>query len=515
LERVQQGAVLFAGFLAVSLPLYYLGETQRQEGFVEQFSEESITRGEHLVTEFGCFNCHGPGGSGGTASYIEKRTGVTTLWNAPSLNDIFFRYEADEVNFWITFGRPNTPMPAWGLAGGGAMNENQVQDIVNYLESIQISQEEALAEVEAQISAEQQKLAGAEALITETIARQAQLVATIEAAGGLAEPATALAEAMREVLEGAGTGIDTDGDALSDVAENELNRLSAEFAALWDVSIEAVNFDPASPESTPGAPDADVLEDLLAALDAEVEANPLLAIYLARIATAAAAAGEDTDADGIADAAEASISGVLTEALGAIRPAGLTVLNLDPTNPETSGEPDESAAETGVSANESIALQASVTVENFDRLHESAQAGLEALEQFAEQEAWAIDIEGVAAAAFGGDTDAAARAVYLFNAYCARCHTAGWSAGVPFTQEAGSGALGPAVWEGRENVQFIEQESLIDFITEGSAAAQAYGVNGIGSGRMPAFGRVLSAEDIELIATYLRAGNLTGAGAEE
>ena len=40
LERVQQGAVLFAGFLAVSLPLYFLGEGQRQEGFVEQFGEE-------------------------------------------------------------------------------------------------------------------------------------------------------------------------------------------------------------------------------------------------------------------------------------------------------------------------------------------------------------------------------------------------------------------------------------------------------------------------------------------
>jgi mono/diheme cytochrome c family protein len=32
---------------------------------------------------------------------------------------------------------------------------------------------------------------------------------------------------------------------------------------------------------------------------------------------------------------------------------------------------------------------------------------------------------------------------------------------------------------------------------------------------MPAFGRVLSMEDIDLIARYLRSGNLTGLGAEE
>ena len=145
LERTQMAAVLFAGFLAVSLPLYFLGETQRQESFVEQFDEESVARGEHLVEEFGCFNCHGPGGSGGTAAYIEKRTGVATYWAVPSLDDIFYRYSADEVNFWVTYGRPNTPMPAWGLAGGGAMNENQVEDIVNYMGSIQISQAETLS----------------------------------------------------------------------------------------------------------------------------------------------------------------------------------------------------------------------------------------------------------------------------------------------------------------------------------------------------------------------------------
>ena len=147
LERTQLGAVIFAGFLAVSLPLYFLGEGARQEGFVEQFSEESVARGEHLVEEFACYNCHGPGGSGGVANYIEKRTGVATSWAVPSLDDIFYRYEADEVNFWVTYGRPNTPMPAWGLAGGGAMNTNQVQDIVNYLSTIQIPQAEALSRV--------------------------------------------------------------------------------------------------------------------------------------------------------------------------------------------------------------------------------------------------------------------------------------------------------------------------------------------------------------------------------
>ncbi|MGH8957187.1 MAG: cytochrome c [Acidimicrobiia bacterium] len=514
LERVQQGAVLFAGFLAVSLPLYFLGEGARQESFVEQFSEESVTRGEHLVDEFGCFDCHGPGGSGGSATYIEKRTGVTTQWNVPSLDDIFYRYEADEVNYWITFGRPNTPMPAWGLAGGGAMNENQVQDIVNYLQSIQIGQQDALARVGARISAEQQKLESAETLMDAAIAEQAQLAATIQAASGIADQAKTLTEEMRDVLDVAASGIDTDGDGLSDVAETDLNDLSAEFAAIWDLpGIEAIVFDPASASSS-GRPDEEVLDDLLAGLNDQIETNPLLGSFVARIEAAQAATGDDGDGDGISDAAEGTISTLLTDALAAVGPDGLTVLDLDPANPESGGEGDLVVAERGVSANESIALQTEVTRENEERLLGNAQMALDHLEQAAADQKWRIDIDGVAAG-FDGSAEEAERAVYLFNAYCARCHTAGWSAGLPFTQEAGSGALGPALWEGRPNVQFLSHEALVEFITEGSTAAEAYGVNGIGSGRMPAFGRVLSMEDIGLIASYLRTGNLTGLGAAE
>jgi mono/diheme cytochrome c family protein len=163
-----------------------------------------------------------------------------------------------------------------------------------------------------------------------------------------------------------------------------------------------------------------------------------------------------------------------------------------------------------VAANEGVALQLVVTRDNQERLLPAAQAGLDALLNAEDQHSWEIDLQGVADIAFSGDLDQAQRAVGLFNGYCARCHTSGWSAGVPFTQEAGSGGFGPALWDGRPNVQFLSQEDLIEFITEGSVAQGAYGVNGIGSGRMPGFGQILSAEDLELIATYLRSANLTG-----
>jgi len=497
--------------LAVSLPLYFLGETQRQESFVEQFGEESIDRGAELVAEFGCFNCHGPGGSGGTATYIEKRSQVTTDWHVPSLDDIFFRYSAEEVNFWVTYGRPNTPMPAWGLAGGGAMNENQVQDIVNYIQSIQIGQQEALSRMTSKVNTEQQRLASAEQTVNDAIAEQAQLVANIQRAPDLADGAVAITDEMREELEGASVGIDTDGDGLSDIAETNLSELSAEFVAVWDLAgVESVRFDAANSQ-TNERPDTEVLEETLAGLEEANAGNPILAGYLARIEAALAVTGDDADGDGITDGAEGQISGLLTEALAAVRPLGLAAFTLDPANAETvPGESDLSTAEQGVSAAESNSLQLAVTRDNQDRLLPVAEDGLAKLQEAAEQQLWNIDIEEVAAIGFGGDSEQAGRAVYLFNSYCARCHTAGWSAGLPFTQRAGSGGFGPALWDERPNVQFLTQADLEKFITQGSIAQTAYGVNGIGSGRMPAFGEILSAEDISLIASYLRSGAMTG-----
>ena len=67
LEKSQKVAIVGSAFLVISLPLYFLGETNRQEGFVEDFAHESVERGEHLVEEFACFSCHGPLGAGGSA----------------------------------------------------------------------------------------------------------------------------------------------------------------------------------------------------------------------------------------------------------------------------------------------------------------------------------------------------------------------------------------------------------------------------------------------------------------
>jgi mono/diheme cytochrome c family protein len=315
---------------------------------------------------------------------------------------------------------------------------------------------------------------------------------------------------MRAAFAGAGVGVDTDGDGLSDIAEAQLSETTQAFAGLWALpGIEATAFDVANSQST-GRPDREVAEELLTTLSGLAADLPILSNQVTAIEAALAETGDDQDADGLTDAAEGAISTALDLAINSVRPASVLVLDLDPTDAESSGQQDLRAATAAVAANEGVALQQTVTRDNQERLLTAAQAGLDALLRAQDQRQWEINLEGVAAIAFGGDLEQASRAVGLFNGYCARCHTSGWSAGVPFTQAAGSGGFGPALWDGRPNVQFLSAADLVKFITEGSVAQAPYGVNGIGSGRMPGFGQILSAEDLNLIATYLRSGNLTG-----
>lgn len=514
LEGGQKAAIVFSAFLAISLPLYFLGENSRQAGFVEEFAEASIERGEHLAEEFACFDCHGPLGSGGSASFVEQRSGITVSWTAPRLDSVFYRFDEDVVNYWITYGKGNTPMPAWGLAGGGPMNEKQVEDLVNYLRTIQLPQQEVVNLTPGRIDQELSRIANAGGTIEQAIVNQSQTLAEIDQASANLEVIEPLIERAIEIMDNPGDGIDTDGDGLTDAAEVELSEISTLVVEHYRI-IEPATLDPETP-------DAELLDQVLAEMEAALDTNPIFEIYINRIEAALeddeiTAESPDTDGDGISDATEGAISGLIAEASAATIPSGVNRIDLDPTNPETTGDPDMQTASQMVGGLESVLINLRVAVENTDRIRTQQEGGLQFLLDAAEAAAWDVDFAGVAAAMETSE-DEARRAVGLFNAYCARCHTAGFPAGVPYTQEIGSGGFGPALWDGRPMVQFgealpansEETDLLIDFIINGSQPEAPYGLNGFGSGRMPGFGAVLDQDDIDLLARYLRAGNLNG-----
>lgn len=132
--------------LGVGLPVYWLAEPGRQDGAVKNFNEEFANRGEVTYmpstegpNSFGCQNCHGPDGTGGVAAYTftDPQGKIRTVqWKAPALNTALLRFSEDEVKQIITYGRAGTPMPAWGVAGGGPMNEQQISELVHYFRKL-------------------------------------------------------------------------------------------------------------------------------------------------------------------------------------------------------------------------------------------------------------------------------------------------------------------------------------------------------------------------------------------
>jgi mono/diheme cytochrome c family protein len=112
----------------------------------------------------------------------------------------------------------------------------------------------------------------------------------------------------------------------------------------------------------------------------------------------------------------------------------------------------------------------------------------------------------------------------LFEVNCARCHTLNWSVFDPTgggtlptgmkpentIGQPGGGAFGPDLSQEKE--RFTNGQSgtgvsqQIAFVTQGSVANAPYGNNGVGTGRMPGFGKILSKDEIAAIVQYEREG---------
>jgi mono/diheme cytochrome c family protein len=440
LNKALLTAIAAAAVLAIVVPLNFRADADRKVEASEVRAEEYVEFGERWYNQFSCAGCHGPAAGGGAAAYTEPRSDLSASWAAPSLDDVFYRYSPEEIEFWIVYGRAGTPMPANGLAAGGAMTGQEVEQVMDYLRSLQLPQEDALALVDVEVGLALSRVASGDARLAELIAEQEAAIAVIEAAPGLYEQVKDLPDAAQAAFTDAGV-------------------CTAASAAIVDEPCE-------SP-------------------------------------------GSDADRDGLSDASERALADVFGRAATILDDPGLAIA-LDPgteyTGTDPAGQPvaDLTAVEQAFTILENDVRTLRLTTERSDVFLDQATAGLDYLEDSAAAREWDIDFAALADRAFDGSEEAATRAAGLYNAYCARCHTAGYAAGVAFEQEPGSGAWGPALTNGRSVIQFPDIEDQIEFVIDGSELGEDYGVNGIGRGWMPGFGMVLTREDIELIIKFER-----------
>ena len=180
--------------IGVSLPIYWLGEPGRQEGRDVDTARIFTNRGEEIYLEGAqCVTCHGADGTGGSTSYaLTSETGefiAQVSWEAPALNTVLSRFSEDEVLHTLNYGR-NKVMPAWGAPGGGPLTEQQLEEIMFYLRSIQITPDRIAEQVEAGLlQAVRQHLSAAGDEATDE-----QAVQWVSEARGVADKARQLAK---------------------------------------------------------------------------------------------------------------------------------------------------------------------------------------------------------------------------------------------------------------------------------------------------------------------------------
>jgi mono/diheme cytochrome c family protein len=289
LERVLGVALVALVVSVVALVGYFLWEPFREADATSGFKDRSVARGELLFAgpaspafdntkSLNCARCHGDSATGGTAMQVIKSTDPrcdlkqkvnealvakqayclpqVVSWAAPNLTLAPLRYSRAQLTQIITYGRPGTPMPAWGVASGkGALNDQSIQDLVNYLYSISTTPDKA------------QAAAADDAKTTRTTLNSAEVQAA--ATKWVADSAAGLDQAQAE-LAALPTDATPEQRSTADGVV-ELAREQAEVALAWQQTTQSATdgevlfmnncarchtrgwsyFDPANPEGNP------------------------------------------------------------------------------------------------------------------------------------------------------------------------------------------------------------------------------------------------------------------------
>jgi mono/diheme cytochrome c family protein len=159
--------------MAIFLPVYWLQEAGERRSTEEEFLEHSIDRGRYYFAmredpvtgdhpskgsahpagePFECARCHGSNLEGGTNEFVDPNTGQRRTVAVPELKHIFSRYQTPPAGYRdareyiktvIERGRTDGilgvgyDMPSWGVEYGGPLTDQLIEDLINYLESVQ------------------------------------------------------------------------------------------------------------------------------------------------------------------------------------------------------------------------------------------------------------------------------------------------------------------------------------------------------------------------------------------
>ena len=146
-EKLYAWGMVAVVIMAVWVAAVFLRENVANKNDTNAFLAASIERGK-LTTEpggeenqigFNCERCHGPGLHGGQNVFngsIVVVPNLQTVCGGAAFGHPLIKSLDDVINT-IAQGRTGTDMPSWSVRFAGAMDDQQINDLVNYILSIQ------------------------------------------------------------------------------------------------------------------------------------------------------------------------------------------------------------------------------------------------------------------------------------------------------------------------------------------------------------------------------------------
>jgi mono/diheme cytochrome c family protein len=141
--------VVFIFLVALWLPTLWLREPNQNVADAVELITRSSERGatwfqeasEDNPTGFGCARCHGEEAQGGSVPFTTPEGEFIEAYPVPPLVDVCGGAttghpaigEFEDIRQTIMEGRPGTPMPSWSVRFAGPMNDQQIQDLLNYI----------------------------------------------------------------------------------------------------------------------------------------------------------------------------------------------------------------------------------------------------------------------------------------------------------------------------------------------------------------------------------------------
>ncbi len=141
LQKLQGWSVVMLAFFVLWIPATWIFEPSTNLNQEHELKELAIDRGERSVLLFseenqlgvGCVRCHGPDLTGGiiqTGATYAFPPDLTTVCGGPSAGHAGI-YSIDDIYQVIAEGR--NAMPSWSIRFEGALDDQQINDIVVYL----------------------------------------------------------------------------------------------------------------------------------------------------------------------------------------------------------------------------------------------------------------------------------------------------------------------------------------------------------------------------------------------